>query len=1323
MVPSLQRRQLQNQASQPPADLYHHAVDQRRIVDLPVDSSILLLPLARYSTLLRASHSAPAATPLLLRHMSIINGSLNRRLEMDSTVERMDEPDTSNPRDVEDATGSRAVNPKNSRRRTKSGCLTCRRRRIKCGEERPVCANCTKSKRHCEGYNIKVVFKDPVIRGPLSHISGHTGTLPRSATHNHPDTATSSRSQLPPILPNLQRRVQDDEQQPFNQQGGLQYNPQLSAWGQTQHVQQDYSYQTIQGQPSLFNAQTYQFHQNPAQFSHPSQQTSYPPEAQSSTSWGPTGEREVFSYAEQPARTSFDGRVPNRSGDAMRSVQILHDLQSQHFTQPSIQSMQYSPNEEEDSDGGPYDVESDEDQIMADINDGVDPLARVMERNAADGRSLQMVMRAQAAQEGQDTRKRTVHSVIENYGPGMLATYWPSAKDSPLSDPVAASIFSHFLNVVAPGISMHERHPANTEKLFAGHQVPKSQQHLWAYTMPTIALRSHALMHAMLAMSSLHIARLQNTSIMASLKHYHLAIRKLAKDVGSTTRRKQLATLATTLLLGYYEVMSGDHSKWCDHLLGSHQLLKQIDFAGMTKHLWRKRRDSRIANDSTAMVQHPNDSLSTQDDIDEKLVSELMGKTIRYAEFGEVSEDLDPRKPKRKSYTDQELSMYETQRDLFWWFLKQDSLQSLLSQNKTFLSYDRWSHCPPRARIGRRDAVYGTFDHLILLLGRLADFASKDLKRKRKTFRMPGAPPGKNSKQQGQQGNASGGPPPGWTGPPPSGFGPPQQHPDSKNENTPPETSGNASPGWKSGPPRGFVQPQQMFGVRGEITPPYEVPSGGPPPGWTGPPPPGWVGPPPQGWQGPPPNFQGPRASSQQQSQVPSSDRSDQQNLTNSFGMAGGPPPGWTGPPPSGWQGPPPLQPPLQQQHLGSSNNRGEPQPAFAMSAGPPPGWTGPPPQGWQGPSPISQQEQRPPTEKYNSSQRGAVAAMGAGPPPGWSGPPPPGWSGPPPAGWQGPSAAPQSGPAAGSSAQKQGPHAFPQLPPFAGLLPTGESALPRGFSPEASSPASGEEENDTELDELTRKAEVEWQEIKEAFEKFRTRLGADFQPLDEDSGLQHIDSPFGPAIQYRTYTIANIWLMYQVGLIILQRSRPPMPPSAMVAAGFAAHLTAINAITIGRIAAGIAPDARTATQVSITAGSGLNDSAFPIFVAAVQIQDAAQRQWIIQRMLDIERLTGWETASQVAKGCETSWMRAAEVGRGPPYERYVEPMPVNKIWDRAGQRMERIFASAGDTTHVSSRDTVVTGRVQFAAGVIGIEIGLERIALESDDEEDEDRR
>lgn len=61
------------------------------------------------------------------------------------------------------------------RKRTKTGCLTCRKRRIKCGEERPICKNCIKSKRHCEGYSQRVIFKPQTI--DFRHLQNGAATI------------------------------------------------------------------------------------------------------------------------------------------------------------------------------------------------------------------------------------------------------------------------------------------------------------------------------------------------------------------------------------------------------------------------------------------------------------------------------------------------------------------------------------------------------------------------------------------------------------------------------------------------------------------------------------------------------------------------------------------------------------------------------------------------------------------------------------------------------------------------------------------------------------------------------------------------------------------------------------------------------------------------------------------------------------------------------------------------------------------------------------------------------------------------------------------
>ncbi|KAL8712317.1 MAG: hypothetical protein Q9220_003468 [cf. Caloplaca sp. 1 TL-2023] len=72
---------------------------------------------------------------------------------------------------------------KEIKRRTKTGCLTCRKRRIKCDEAHPACRNCQKSKRDCLGYD--PIFKSqpgpPAIQ-PAPSAAPSMQSTPSSAT-------------------------------------------------------------------------------------------------------------------------------------------------------------------------------------------------------------------------------------------------------------------------------------------------------------------------------------------------------------------------------------------------------------------------------------------------------------------------------------------------------------------------------------------------------------------------------------------------------------------------------------------------------------------------------------------------------------------------------------------------------------------------------------------------------------------------------------------------------------------------------------------------------------------------------------------------------------------------------------------------------------------------------------------------------------------------------------------------------------------------------------------------------------------------------------
>ena len=291
---------------------------------------------------------------------------------------------------------------------------------------------------------------------------------------------------------------------------------------------------------------------------------------------------------------------------------------------------------------------------------------------------------------------RSMHNFLDE--PNVLATYVPSYAASPLMDPHTARVFCHFITATAPTLQVCERHPSNPSIIFSGVPVPKSQRALWSYTMPMLALTHQGLLHAMLALGSLHIAKLQNTSPTPSLKHYHYALRRVAKALGNPKRRKNVATLAATLLLGFYEITTAEHNKWNSHLSGARELVMDIDFASMGKKIERHRRRQEEtdvkSNFAMYSVQgngfhhsYPNgasDEFPSRDErqLDENLVSTLMGWQLDYNQYGQVFDEYELPNHSEIPPTPKEIDSYEIQSDLFWWYAKQDMYQSLVSGNR-----------------------------------------------------------------------------------------------------------------------------------------------------------------------------------------------------------------------------------------------------------------------------------------------------------------------------------------------------------------------------------------------------------------------------------------------------------------------------------------------------------------------------------------------------------------------------------------------------------------------------------------------------------------
>lgn len=274
--------------------------------------------------------------------------------------------------------------------------------------------------------------------------------------------------------------------------------------------------------------------------------------------------------------------------------------------------------------------------------------------------------------------------------PGVLTAYYPNMSSSPLMNSTTAKIFCHFIYVLGPSLSLFERQPPNPHIAFTPGVNLYGPQNVWSYTIPMLSLSHPPLMHAILALSSLHISKLTKGPTHPSLLHYHIALRRLGKAISSDRHRGHVATLAATLLLGYYETMAAEHDKWSSHIHGAKQLLKEVDFDLVARRVEVLDEEERSGRQNPNLQEEQEQQLGLQqtqpsllqlrkmrrqqvyNDVDENFTALLSGGKTR-------KRSVRPGRRSEKTFSSKELDMMQLQADMFWWFAKMDCYQSLIS--------------------------------------------------------------------------------------------------------------------------------------------------------------------------------------------------------------------------------------------------------------------------------------------------------------------------------------------------------------------------------------------------------------------------------------------------------------------------------------------------------------------------------------------------------------------------------------------------------------------------------------------------------------------
>ena len=448
----------------------------------------------------------------------------------------------------------------------------------------------------------------------------------------------------------------------------------------------------------------------------------------------PAGPEPTVTYGNSNLFDTCQYFINNRLGSLNRSYTVhgctQHPSLSMPLLTPTLSAEQSSSSWQDDDPDNP------EDSWDSEMDDVYTPM--IASQQTDHGLTTMLARNT--------SRKWMQHSADTFAGsPTMLASYRPTLPLSPLHDEKAQDIFRHFVVITGPCMSIFERKPSD----LTSHP-PRT---LWSFTMPSLSIAHPALSHAILAMGALHLAKLRHTSEDLAAKHSRYAQRRVTKLLDVPQRRHEIATLAVVLLLGYYEVVAADHSKWNLHLQGAMGLILEHDYAGPTRitRLMRANAKVNLANagwyDHQNYVQIAGIPLSLLDDkeweVNETLVSQLTGFDVPYDNQHHTNRT---RGTSFDVMTEKEVEEYKVKLDLRWWYCKQDVFQSMVSGDPLLMPFDQWIYCPPRGQIGRADVAYATLDYLLLIMARLTDFGGKDRIRKQRVIAAQGGqwtpPPG-----------------------------------------------------------------------------------------------------------------------------------------------------------------------------------------------------------------------------------------------------------------------------------------------------------------------------------------------------------------------------------------------------------------------------------------------------------------------------------------------------------------------------------------------------------------------------------------------------
>ena len=617
---------------------------------------------------------------------------------------------------------------KDIKRRTKTGCLTCRQRRIKCDENKPCCLRCQKSRKICD-YSARLVFLDCPPQ-----VGREAGNQPFDQAR-HPtgwegfqDPSRNDGSQRPPHAPfppfrintfdtayddtasttsTTQSDVQALAPSPTDGVHHLSPNgngiPRFLSFEQKDAPRGPFPSFRADRASNGYSIPDNRFQNLPGDPQFPATeglvQTSLTgkngngvlkaasPPGELSSSWKRDQQYSTSANAPYASTTTMLVVTPNVVSNSPLPTPTSAPIQGQGesaFQWKPIQpfgraASTTSPIVDQILDNGTvewetndyYDVSSDEEDDATDS-----PIPSDDEQYRLD----ELVTGC-----GEDAPGMRLLGDPCFTQPWTVDDYRPERTANPLRNPWTRLLFEYFVKSTGPGLSVFQSRLTTSTHHHSWPFLHSSRVGLWTDMMPKLAFQDQSLLQAMLATSTMELAHKHGQYDTYSAKHYIWATRRINRALNERNNRCSTTLLAATLLLAFYEVMTAEHTRWSTHLVGARQLILENDYSKMSGKLLQvtNMQHARRFRRSTALDEPLNYDCNvfppTANVLNMQFISQLVGFPPNYADnidFGQTPQDgaipTNLRSPQDRA----KLIQYQ---DLFWWYARQDMIHSIIS--------------------------------------------------------------------------------------------------------------------------------------------------------------------------------------------------------------------------------------------------------------------------------------------------------------------------------------------------------------------------------------------------------------------------------------------------------------------------------------------------------------------------------------------------------------------------------------------------------------------------------------------------------------------